>query len=106
VLFAKKIPEPQFNLRGGIKMKVIGENRGGYICEVGHTELAWYLSQYYKDLKRLTVGQEINLAKGHDYRDDILEALSQHKEFVKSHEKIIKGINEGITFVCAEVKDG
>ena len=31
-------------------MKVIGESKTGYICEVGHSELEMYLNLYYNKL--------------------------------------------------------
>ena len=83
-------------------MKVLGEMPGGYICEVGHTELEKFLGQFYGKLKSLKVGQAVDLGRGYDYNEDIVHALDQHREFVDSHQKIIDGINKGITFLRAE----
>ena len=81
-------------------MKVIGigENKT-YICEINHTELEQFLNKYYGNLKRLEVGDEINLGKGYKFYADTKQALNETRTFIKANEKIIKTILDGITFL-------
>lgn len=52
----------------GCSVKVIAKvSDSKYLCEVSHEELEKFLGQYYGNLDKLTVGQEVNLGKGHDF---------------------------------------
>jgi hypothetical protein len=49
-------------------MKVIAKaNESTYLCEVSHEELEKFLNQYYGNLSKLSVGQEVNLGQGYDF---------------------------------------
>ena len=75
------------------------KNQDTYICELSHTELEKFMDLYYNHLKYLDVGQEFNLGEGHDFHRDTLDALKKTQEFIKSNEKIIHTILNGVSLV-------
>lgn len=86
-------------------MKVIAEIGGGkYICEVNNSEVEKFMGLYYGKMQSLKVGQEIDLGKGYDFNSDTNHALGKTQDFIKSHEKIIKAIVDGVR-VYSERKD-
>lgn len=79
-------------------MKVIGKKSSSvYICEVDHTELEKYLNLYFDKLKKLDVGQDIDLAKAYDYSGEICSALESTREFISSNKKIVEAILNGLS---------
>lgn len=78
-------------------MKVIGKVKDDtYLVEVNHTEIEKFLGLYYNNLKRLEVGQEVNLGKGHDHAREIADAMKATREFVQSHQKVVNAIINGL----------
>ena len=78
-------------------MKVIGKiDNGKYICEITHTEIEKFLNQYYNNLERLKVGDEIYLGKGYEFMNETKSALKETKKFIEANADIIKKIIEGI----------
>ena len=79
-------------------MKVIAKKTEKiYICEIHHIEIEKILNLYSSQtsLKKLSVGEAIDLGKGHDFFQDIQEALRKTREFFKSHESTVKAIANG-----------
>lgn len=66
-------------------MKVIAKaSEGNYICAVTHEELEKFLNQYYGNLAKLSVGQEVNLGQGYNFAARIERACSQMADAMKS----------------------
>lgn len=83
-------------------MKVIGLVSQGirqeYVCTVGHTELEQFLNLYYGKMKSLNVGDEVNLAKGYNYAQEIGLAMRTTKEFIESSQSVVNAILNGLRF--------
>jgi hypothetical protein len=86
-------------------MKVIGmagDNWSGqYICVITHSEIEKYLGLYYcrdesKKLKRLEIGNTVDLGKGHDYASEIQQALRKTQEFIQANQSIVNAILAGL----------
>lgn len=78
-------------------MKVIGKiDSDVYICQVSHGEIEKFLNLYYGNLKHLSVGQEIDLGKGHDYHCQIRDAMRATRELVEKHQPVITAILNGL----------
>jgi hypothetical protein len=72
-------------------MKVIAKaNDSTYICEVSHHEIAKYMNQYYGDIKRLNVGEDVDLGKGFDFSVKIESACKSMVEASKQFESAQK----------------
>lgn len=66
-------------------MKVIAKaNDSKYICEVSHEELEKFMNQYYGNLEKLSVGQEVNLGQGHNFAVRIEDACRKMSEAMKA----------------------
>ena len=79
-------------------MKVIAKKgHDTYICEVNHTEIEQFLGLYYGRKTPLKEGEEVNLGEGYDYASEIKEAFKQTQTFVKSNQKIITAIMNGLS---------
>ena len=70
-------------------MKVLGITREGYspayIVEVSHAELERVFEKGYRDeLKKLQVGQEVNLAEAPDFRNAIKRACESMESAYKA----------------------
>jgi hypothetical protein len=62
-------------------MKVIAKaSDSKYLCEVSHEELEKFLNQYYGNLSKLSVGQEVNLGQGYDFAGRIESACKSMAE--------------------------
>lgn len=86
-------------------MKVIGiGDHGKYLCEVDHTELEKFLNQYYGDMKRLKISDEVDLGKGYDFAEEAKSACRATEEFIKNNSKMIRTIMDGITFLGTKDK--
>lgn len=84
-------------------MKVIGTcGDKKYICEVRHDEVEMFLNTYYGGTNRLSVGQEIDLGKGYNHARDIKDALDKTREFIKSNQKVVNAIINGLAVIGAE----
>lgn len=83
-------------------MKIIGivENKK-YIAEISHAEIEKFLDLFYrgKGLKELTVGETVDLGKGHDYARDIGEAMRKVQEMISSNQAVISAILNGMNIV-------
>src|SRR5688572_26645492 len=80
-------------------MKVIGrtsEHGGDYICTVSHTELEKFFGLYYDKLKRLNIGETVDLGKGYDHAGEIRDALRKTQEFVQGNQKVVTAILNGL----------
>lgn len=72
-------------------MKVIAKVNGDtYLAEVSHTELEKLTDKYYGNMKRLEVGDTMNLGAGHDFRDQIKSACKQMTDAVTQFERAQK----------------
>ena len=81
---------------GGV-IKVIGEGRDRiYIYEIHHTELEKFLNQYYGNLKKLQVGDVIDLGRGHDFAQEIEVSMKKTSDFIESNKTIIQAIINGV----------
>jgi hypothetical protein len=86
-------------------MKVLGETRDGYICEVSHSEIEKFLDLYYGKKTGLKVGEEVDLGTGYDWSSKISSALHQTQEFVKANKPIIQSLMEGYSVLTALGKE-
>lgn len=78
-------------------MKVIGKvNTDTYLVEIQHTEIEKFLGLYYNNLKRLDVGQEVDLGKAYNYAADIKRAMDMTREFVASNKAVVNAIINGL----------
>lgn len=78
-------------------MKVIGKVKDDtYLVEINHTEIEKFLGLYYNNLKRLEVGQQVDLGKGYDYAREIGDSMKATREFVQSHQKVVNAIINGL----------
>jgi len=81
-------------------MKIIGKGANGdYIANVSHTELEKFLNQYYGKLDRLSIGEDVDLGLGYDFKSDIERALNKTQDFIEGNGKIITAILNGIQIV-------
>ena len=84
-------------------MKVLGLSETGYnkkyICEVDHRELEKFLNQYYDKMKKLDVGDEVDLGKGYDFASDAKSAFGSLSETIEKNGKVLRAITEGISFL-------
>jgi hypothetical protein len=85
-------------------MKVIGKTKHGYICEVDHSELEKYMNLYYGNMGKLETGEELDLGKGYEFKNDIVSAMNKTEDLVKSHSKVLEAMARGINFL-GRVKD-
>ncbi len=83
-------------------MKVIAMGDGHYVCTVTHTELEKYLNLYYDGLKRLKIGDSVDLSKGHDFHREAKDALKKTEEFINANQKTINSILTGIS-LCGKI---
>ena len=93
-------------------MKVIGfggDNK--IICEIDRSELQKFFNCYYNDrsnpyvktIDDLKAGSILDLGSGYDHLSEIKLAMQELKDFVKAHERVMKGISSGL-LLLAEVK--
>lgn len=62
-------------------MKVIAKiSDSRYLCEVSHDEIEKSLDQYYGNMGKLSVGQELNLGQGYDFAVRIESACKKMSE--------------------------
>lgn len=79
-------------------MKVIGMAENDiYICRVTHSELEKFMGLYYGNMKRLKVGDELDLAKGYDFHRDVMDALKKTEGFIRANKEVIDTIFTGIS---------
>lgn len=57
-------------------MKIIGEGRGVYICEISAEEVRKVLGKAYADRPVFGIGDTVNLAAGYDFRSDIRDVCN------------------------------
>jgi hypothetical protein len=69
-----------------------------YMCSISHRELERFMDLYYGNMKRLEVGEEVDLARGHDFAAEMQSAFSKTKEFIESHQQIVNAIMNGLRF--------
>ena len=81
-------------------MKVIGAiSDGHYICEVTHTEIEKFMNLYYNNMKKLKVGDEVNLGEGYNFSVQIKDAMKKTEDFIAGNKEIIEAILNGISVV-------
>lgn len=87
-------------------MRILGLSGDGvtkkYICEINHTEIEKFLGLYYDNMKKLNIGDEVNLGKGYDYHRETKAALEKTQEFFKSHTDVIRAITNGLLIINKE----
>ena len=83
-------------------MKVLGHTEKHYLCEVSHSELEQFLDLYYDKLKKLKVGDEIDLGTGYKWHLKTATALKQTEDFFKAHRENIQAITKAF---LGEVKN-
>lgn len=72
-------------------MKVIAKaSDSKYICEVSHDELEKFLGQYYGNLAKLSVGQEVSLGQGYDFSTRIEQACKNMADAMRSFDSARK----------------
>lgn len=79
-------------------MKVIGTAGDTYICEVHHTEIEKFMDLYFGRMKRLQVGESIDLGKGCDYASQISDAMRKTRDFVQANQAVVTAILNGLRF--------
>jgi len=81
-------------------MKIIGEAADRlYLCEIDHAELKKFLGTFYGRTKRLKTGDEVDLAQGYNYLDDIRTALAESKKFIEIHQPVIQALTSGLSML-------
>lgn len=84
-------------------MRVLGNIKSDiYICEVSHKEIEKFLNQYYNKMSYLKTGDEIDLGKGYNFKQDTAAALVKTREFIEANKTIIESIINGITVMARE----
>lgn len=68
-------------------MNVIGKTKEEYIITVSHTELEKVTGKYYGNLKRLEVGDKMNLGEGYDFTAEIKSACEQMTSAMKKFDQ-------------------
>lgn len=68
-----------------------------YICEVTHTEIEKFMNLYYNNMKKLKVGDEVNLGKGYDFASQTKDAMKKTEDFIAGNKGIIEAILGGIS---------
>lgn len=82
-------------------MQIIGKVNGDtYLAQVTHTELEKAADLYYGKLPKLDVGAVVDLAAGHDYRDEIREACRSMVEASKRFERAQRTLLDFARMVC------
>ena len=81
-------------------------NDDKYICEVNHTELEKFLDLYYGNLKRLKVGDIVDLGAGHNFYKKTCQALTTTEKFIKDNKDIIQSIMQGFKVLGNEAEKG
>lgn len=82
-------------------MQIIGKvNDDTYLAQVTHTELEKAADLYYGKLPKLNVGTTVDLAAGHDYRDEIREACRSMVEASKRFERAQRALLAFARMVC------
>lgn len=82
-------------------MQIIGKVNGDtYLAQVTHTELEKSADLYYGKLPKLDVGATVDLAAGHDYRDEIREACRSMVEAYKQFERAQRTLLAFARMVC------
>ncbi len=85
-------------------MVVLGKTKDGYICEVNHSEVEDFLNMYFPAMKRLEIGDKVDLGKGHDWYHQTNTALKETQSFFKSHSHNIEAICKA--FVNCDERQG
>jgi len=67
-------------------MNVIGKTKEDYIVTVSHTELEKVADKYYGNMKRLEVGDKMNLGEGYDFSYQIKTACESMQAAMKKFE--------------------
>jgi hypothetical protein len=76
-------------------MKVIGKaGSDTYLCEVRHSELEKLTDKYYGNLKRLEVGDTLDLGEGYDFRNDIRTACSGAADAIKRFHSVAGSLHK------------
>lgn len=79
-------------------MKVIGiVDDYTYLCEMKHTEIEKFTNLYYDKMKKMRVGDVLDLGKGYNFHIETLDALRKTEEFIKANKDVINAIMNGIT---------
>jgi len=76
-------------------MKVIGMiDTKKYLVEVDRVEIEKFLNLYYNEMKKLNVGDEVDLGKGYDWYIETKKALDVTRDFFKSNAKTIDAVTK------------
>ena len=82
-------------------MQIIGKVNGDtYLAQVTHTELEKAADLYYGKLPKLGVGATVDLAAGHDYRDEIRGACRSMVEASERFERAQRTLLAFARMVC------
>jgi hypothetical protein len=82
------------------EMKVIGiVDHEHYLMQVSHSEIEKHLNLYYDKLKKLKVGDEVDLGKGYDFERQIRESMSKTRGFIEANKEIIEAIMNGMQVI-------
>jgi len=76
-----------------------------YICEVSHEELEKFLGQYYGNMRRLEVGQELNLGQGYDFAGRIESACKSMTDAMTQFDRARKTMTD-FAVAVAQQKGG
>lgn len=71
-------------------MKIIGKTDNGYIAEISHIELEKSADKYYGKLEKLKVGDNYDLGKGYDFRNDLRRASDAMTDASKAYQDAVK----------------
>jgi len=90
-------------------MKIIGISadtfQREYICTVRHDEVEKFMALYYGKMKTLNVGESIDLGKGHDYANEIADAMRKTQDFVQANQLVVTAILNGLNYAAISADD-
>lgn len=70
-----------------------------YIAEIDHAEIEKFLNLYYNGLKKLSVGQVVDLGKGHNFAAEARAAMKATSELIEKNKAVVEAIFNGIQVI-------
>lgn len=83
-------------------MEVIGTTSNDYICVINHSELEKFTNTYFNKMKRLKIGDKIDLGAGYNFMSKTQSALRATDELIKNNKDVVEAILNGITIMANE----
>ena len=70
-----------------------------YIAEIDHSEIEKFLNLYYNNLKKLSVGQFVDLGRGYDFAAEAKAAMKATSDLIEKNKVVVKAIFDGIQII-------